>query len=136
MNLYLVSFHLGGCVQDCCVRRKGGSKNIERTKLGHQYCSSVSCLGGKSCWGCPYKGRGKRSSSILPLRSCGWPSLLTLKAGKTLVLFYVLRGSTRYFVSSTSTSPKRDLLVTADIGLNMENIVAAVEGALLLSSRQ
>ena len=39
------------------------------------------------------------------------------------------------YVSSTSTSPKRDLLVTADIGLNMENIVAAVEGALLLSSR-
>ena len=64
-----------------------------------------------------------------------WSSLLTLKAGKTLVLFYVLGGSTRYFVSSTSTSPKRDLLVTADIGLNMENIVAAVEGALLLSSR-
>ena len=72
------------------------------------------------------RGRGKVAVSTIAFRQ---------KQEKHLYFFYVLRGSTRYFVSSTSTSPKRDLLVTADIGLNMENIVAAVEGALLLSSR-
>ena len=84
----------------------------------------------------PGLGEGGAALQLCPCSTFLGSVKLTFNlAGNPIVLFYVLGGSTRYFVSSTSTSPKRDLLVTADIGLNMENIVAAVEGALLLSSR-